>query len=81
MNHFFGKVVLSALIAFFLSAAGYRIFDDGGYLAVREEKSGAAWRTETRLDMLPPQDAARIRQGFVCEDGKALAHALENFCS
>ena len=83
MNWFFSRRFHRCLISLFLfiMSAGFLIFNDGGFVAVKDEDSGIVQRTGYSVSLLPVADAEALSSGIYCADGRALAAALEDFIS
>lgn len=87
MGSFFLRLMLSGMILLtvtFVSHGAtpeYEVFDWGGYVAVRRVETGEISLSESRTKLLPPRDRELLKKGIPCEDGLALARAMENFCS
>ena len=64
-----------------LNVAPYFIFDDEGYVALRETQTGRVLRSQTPVSMLPEGDAAAIRSGIPCDSAVEAKRRMENFCS
>lgn len=83
MNWFFSRRSHRCLISLFLfiMLAGFLIFNDGGFVAVKDEDSGIVQRTGYSVSMLPEADAEALSRGIHCDDARALAATLEDFIS
>lgn len=83
MNWFFSRRFHRCLISFFLFIMlnGFLIFNDGGFVAVKDEDSGLVQRTGYSVSLLPDADAEALSSGIHCADARALAAALEDFIS
>ena len=75
MNWFFSRRSHRCLISLFLfiMLAGFLIFNDGGFVAVKDEDSGIVQRTGYSVSMLPEADAEALNRGIHCDDARALA--------
>ncbi len=83
MNWFFSRRSHRCLISFFLFVvlSGFLIFNDGGFVAVKDEGSGIVQRTGYSVSLLPDADAEALSSGIHCADARALAATLEDFIS
>lgn len=82
MNLFSKRNVLQNVISLFLCLiAGFLIFDQNGYLAIKNTDDGTVHRTEFRTELLPPSDRALLREGIWCQTPSDAARVLENFNS
>lgn len=83
MNWFFSRRFHRCLISLFLFLMlnGFLIFNDGGFVAVRDEDSGIVQRTGYSVSLLPDADAEALSRGIHCTDARALAATLEDFIS
>ena len=83
MNWFFSRRFHRCLISLFLFLMlnGFLIFNDGGFVAVKDEASGIVQRTGYSVSLLPEADAEALSRGIHCADARALAAALEDFIS
>lgn len=82
MNLFSGRNVLRRIFsAILFLAAGFLIFEQEGYLAIRNTDDGTVYRTEFRTELLPPSDRSMLQEGIWCETPSDAARVLENFNS
>lgn len=82
MNLFSKRNVFQRMISLFLCAfAGFLIFEQNGYLAIRNTDDGTIYRTEFRTELLPACDRALLQEGIFCETPSDAARVLENFNS
>ncbi len=82
MNLFSKGNVLQRMFSLFLCLiAGFLIFEQNGYLAIRNTADGTVYRTEFRTELLPQSDRELLRQGIYCESPSDAARLLENFNS
>ena len=82
MNLFSKRNAARRVVSLFLCLfAGFLIFDQNGYLAIKNTDDGTVYRTEFRTSLLPPSDRALLRQGIWCETPSDAARVLENFDS
>ena len=70
-----------AIFAFLFILAPYYIFDDGGFVALRETQSGKIFRSEMPVSMLPEGDARAVRSEIPCDSAIEARKRMENFCS
>lgn len=75
------KVIRRAVTAFLCIFAGFLIFSQEGYLAVKNTEDGTVYRTEFRTELLPSSDAQLLEEGIYCENLQEAARVLENFSS
>lgn len=83
MKFFFRcRSAAGAIILFLLlNVAPYFIFDDGGFVAIRETQSGKVTRSDMPVSMLPEGEARAVRSGIPCDSAVEAAKRMENFCS
>jgi len=82
MNLFSKRNVAQHIVSLFLCLfAGFLIFEQNGYLAIKNTDDGTVYRTEFRIELLPPSDRALLEAGIRCETPSDAARVLENFNS
>lgn len=82
MNLFSKRKVIQCAVSLFLCIfAGFLIFDQEGYIAVKNTENGTVYRTEFRTELLPASDTQMLSDGIYCENLQEAARVLENFCS
>lgn len=82
MNFIFKRNAARNIISLFLCLfAGFLIFDQNGYLAIKNTDDGTVYRTEFQTSLLPSADRALLRRGIWCETPSDAARVLENFDS
>lgn len=74
------KQTFAIFVLLFLLAP-YYIFDDGGFVALRETQTGKIFRSETPVSMLPEGDARAVRSEIPCDSATEAKKRMENFCS
>lgn len=87
MNWIFGKVLPCVLIwgilkiPVFAEQIPYYITTHEGYVAIYDTREEKICTTHIPVELLPPSDAALLRDGLPCANERELAQAIENFTS
>ena len=82
MSLFSNRNVKGHMFSLFLGIfTGFLIFNQNGWLAIKNTDDGTVYHTEFRTSLLPQYDQKLLEKGIYCETPSDVARVLENFNS